>query len=140
MGESPATPDVNTGEFDAMAQKGDVIGIYVGHDHNNSFVTNVRGVDLGYTQGCGFNVYGPGENRGVRVIELNENEPRKYTTRTVTYKEVCNTPISTPVQEFVYKHAPTSIRKAKPLILKTVAVVAACGVAYGVYKHYKNKG
>lgn len=139
MFESPATPDFNTGEFDAMAEKGDVLGIFVGHDHNNSFVTNYDGVDLGYTQGCGFNVYGPGENRGVRVFELDEKEPRNYKTRTVVFKDVCGTPISTPVQEFVYQHAPTSIRKAKPMIIKGVAVVAACGVAYGLYKHFKNK-
>lgn len=61
MLESPASPDVNTGEFEAMSEKGDVLGIYVGHDHNNSFVVKYKGVDLGYTQGAGFNVYGPGE-------------------------------------------------------------------------------
>ena len=70
MLESPASPDVNTGEFEAMSEKGDVLGIYVGHDHNNSFVVKYKGVDLGYTQGAGFNVYGPGENRGVRIFEL----------------------------------------------------------------------
>lgn len=139
MGESPATPDVNTGEFEAMAEKGDVLGIFVGHDHNNSFVTSYKGVDMGYTQGCGFDVYGPGENRGVRVFELDEKEPRNYKTRTVVFKDVCGTPISTPVQEFVYQHAPTSIRKAKPMILKGVAIVGACGIAYGVYKYLKNK-
>lgn len=50
MLESLASPDVNTGEFEAMSEKGDVLGIYVGHDHNNSFVVKYKGVDLGYTQ------------------------------------------------------------------------------------------
>ena len=70
MKESPADPQVNSGEFDAFKEKGEVIGVYFGHDHNNSFNGKVDGIDLGYTQGAGFHVYGPGKDRGVRVIEL----------------------------------------------------------------------
>lgn len=124
MLESPASPDVNTGEFDAISEKGDVLGIFVGHDHNNSFVINYKGVDLGYTQGAGFNVYGPGENRGVRIFELSEENPCEYTTRTVTFKQVCGTKIKTPIQEFVYKHAPTSPRAIKGLVIKSTLGIA----------------
>ena len=70
MKESPADPMENSGEFEAMAEKGDVKGIYFGHDHINSFNGKVRGIDLGYTQGAGFHVYGPGLDRGVRMINL----------------------------------------------------------------------
>lgn len=75
MRESPAIPDINTGEFDAIAEKGDVMAMFVGHDHINSFVGHYQNVDLVYTPGSGFNVYGPGVERAVRVIELNENQP-----------------------------------------------------------------
>lgn len=136
MLESPASPDVNTGEFEAMSEKGDVLGIYVGHDHNNSFVVKYKGVDLGYTQGAGFNVYGPGENRGVRIFELDETAPREYKTHTATFKELCGTKIKTPVKEFIYKHAPTSPRAVKPILIKVGIGIAAIVAVYAAYKFF----
>ncbi len=136
MLESPASPDVNTGEFEAMSEKGDVLGIYVGHDHNNSFVVKYKGVDLGYTQGAGFNVYGPGENRGVRIFELDETAPREYKTHTATFKELCGTKIKTPVKEFIYKHAPTSPRAVKPILIKVGIGIAASAAVYAAYKFF----
>lgn len=136
MLESPASPDVNTGEIEAMSEKGDVLGIYVGHDHNNSFVVKYKGVDLGYTQGAGFNVYGPGENRGVRIFELDETAPREYKTHTATFKELCGTKIKTPVKEFIYKHAPTSPRAVKPILIKVGIGIAAIAAVYAAYKFF----
>lgn len=136
MLESPASPDVNTGEFEAMSEKGDVLGIYVGHDHNNSFVVKYKGVDLGYTQGAGFNVYGPGENRGVRIFELNETDPREYKTYTATFKELCGTKIKTPVKEFIYKHAPTSPRAVKPILIKVGIGIAILVAGFAAYKFF----
>lgn len=136
MLESPASPDVNTGEFEAMSEKGDVLGIYVGHDHNNSFVVKYKGVDLGYTQGAGFNVYGPGENRGVRIFELDETAPREYKTHTATFKELCGTKIKTPVKEFIYKHAPTSPRAVKSILIKVGIGIAAIAAVYAAYKFF----
>ena len=136
MLESPASPDVNTCEFEAMSEKGDVLGIYVGHDHNNSFVVKYKGVDLGYTQGAGFNVYGPGENRGVRIFELDETAPREYKTHTATFKELCGTKIKTPVKEFIYKHAPTSPRAVKPILIKVGIGIAAIAAVYAAYKFF----
>lgn len=136
MLESPASPDVNTGEFEAMSEKGDVLGIYVGHDHNNSFVVKYKGVDLGYTQGAGFNVYGPGENRGVRIFELDETASREYKTHTATFKELCGTKIKTPVKEFIYKHAPTSPRAVKPILIKVGIGIAAIAAVYAAYKFF----
>lgn len=136
MLESPASPDVNTGEFEAMSEKGDVLGIYVGHDHNNSFVVKYKGVDLGYTQGAGFNVYGPGENRGVRIFELDETAPREYKTHTATFKELCGTKIKTPVKEFIYKHAPTSPRAVKPILIKVCIGIVAIAAVYAAYKFF----
>ena len=136
MLESRASPDVNTGEFEAMSEKGDVLGIYVGHDHNNSFVVKYKGVDLGYTQGAGFNVYGPGENRGVRIFELEETAPREYKTHTATFKELCGTKIKTPVKEFIYKHAPTSPRAVKPILIKVGIGIAAIAAVYAAYKFF----
>ena len=50
MKESPADPQENSGEFDAFCEKGDVKGLYFGHDHNNAFHGDIRGIDVGYAR------------------------------------------------------------------------------------------
>lgn len=86
--EPPSVPNENTGEFDAISECGDVKAVFVGHDHKNSFVGRYKNVDLGFTQSCGFNCYGNRTERGVRVIELDENRPSRYRTYTRTYREL----------------------------------------------------
>ena len=111
MLESPAAPDDNTGELDALTEKGDVLGVWVGHDHINSFSIEHRGILLGYTQGCGFHTYGPGAKRGVRVFTLHEDDPRRFETHTVTMEALCDYQPAKPVTEFVMTHAPSSPRQ-----------------------------
>lgn len=113
MRESPAVPDVNTGEFSTMTEKGDVMGIYVGHDHINSFEIKKDGVTLAYTQGAGFNVYGPGRERGVRIFDIDESSPREFKTHTLTFGELTNDKLSSPMRDIIYKFAPTSIEQVK---------------------------
>lgn len=128
MGETPAVPETNTGEFDSVKKHGDILGLFVGHDHNNSFVRSLDGIDLGYTQGAGFNTYGPGDKRGVRVFVLDENDLRNYETYTVTIGELCNYKPSKPFQEFVYKNAPTCVDQVKTGLKRFVIAGAAFGV------------
>lgn len=45
FGETPAVPEINNGEFELLKKHGDILGLFVGHDHNNSFVRNLDGVD-----------------------------------------------------------------------------------------------
>ncbi len=129
MHESPAAPPVNTGEFPAFKEKGDVLGVYCGHDHINSFVLPLDGIDLGYTQGCGFHVYGPGMHRGVRVFTLNETNPTHYETYTITMEDLSNDPLAEPWMEFILQHMPSSVqpvlRAAKKIGAATLAIGAA---------------
>lgn len=129
MGETPAVPEINNGEFDLVKKHGDIIGLFVGHDHNNSFVRNKDGVDLGYTQGSGFNTYGPGNDRGVRIFVLDENNLRSYETYTVTIGELCNYKPHKPFQEFVYRNAPTCVDQVKTGLKRfTVASLGAVAI------------
>jgi len=64
-------PYINTGFFDAVKEKGDISGIFTGHDHMNSISGWHRGVEFAYGIKSGFNTYG--EKRGCRVIRLKEN-------------------------------------------------------------------
>lgn len=131
MHESPAAPDRNCGEFDAMKEKGDVLGIFFGHDHINSFVKSVEGVDLGYTQGAGFNVYGPGKKRGVRVFTLDENDVQSYGTYTVTMEELCDYKPAKPLTEFFFTHTPSSVKQVEKAV-KKLGLAAAAAAATGI--------
>lgn len=136
MGESPAAPFKNSGQVDAFLEKGEVLGLFVGHDHNNSFVANYKGIDLGYTQGAGFNVYGPGLKRGVRIFEI--EECGKYETRTVTFGELCGKEVKNKAKFAVYTYAPTNVSQVVTAV-KEAAVVAGAvaGVAWIIKKKKK---
>lgn len=125
MHESPAVPEINNGEFEAFKEKGDILGIFVGHDHINSFITEKDGIALGYAQGAGFNTYGPGDKRGVRLYVLNENDIRNFKSYTVTMGELCSYKPSKPVKEFIFTHMPSSVDEALKLARKA-------GMAIGV--------
>lgn len=130
MGESPAAPYENSGEIDAFLEKGEMLGLFVGHDHNNSFVADYKGISLCYTQGAGFNVYGPGYDRGVRIIDLDENG--SFETKTVTFGELCGKKISNPAKFAIYTYAPTNVSQvvtaAKELAIAAGAVAAVAGI------------
>ncbi len=132
MRESPATPYKNSGEIDAFLEKKEMLGVYVGHDHNNSFVANHKGIDLGYTQGAGFNVYGPGYKRGVRILDINENGT--YETRTSTFDELCGKEIKNKPKFAIYSYVPTSVDQVTTA-LKEAAIVA--GAIIGTVKLIK---
>ncbi len=133
MHESPAVPEINNGEFAALKEKGDVLGIFVGHDHINSYITCKDGIDMGYCQGAGFNTYGPGDKRGVRIYTLDEKDIRNYKSYTATMGELCNYKPTKPVKEFVFSHMPSSVDEALKLARKTgVAIgIAAAACIFG---------
>ena len=128
MGENPASPDEKSGQLEAFKEKNDVMGLYFGHDHNNSFIVKWNNIDLGYTQGCGFNVYGPGLLRGGRVFDIYESEPDKYKTFTVTYKDILGTKMKRPVKAFIYTHSPCSVSAAVAQGKKIAKAAAVCAV------------
>ena len=88
LGECPCPGSINSGEFAAMKEGGDVLGIVSGHDHVNSFVIPYQGIDLINTPTCGFASYGNAETRGARVIDLNENDSWNYSTFVVRFEDL----------------------------------------------------
>lgn len=128
MLESPAVPDRNSGEFEVFKSVGTVLGLAVGHDHNNSFVAEKDGIKLIYTQGAGFNVYGPHLKRGVRIFDLDEKELSSFSTHTLTFEQLCSDKLSRPVKEFVLTHIPTSMEQVKRLAVIAAAGTAAAGI------------
>ena len=84
LAESPCPPNYSNGQFDAVCERGDVMAMFFGHDHVNSFAFNYKDVDLVNTPGVGFQSYNS-EEEGVRLITLDESKPDTYETGIVTY-------------------------------------------------------
>jgi len=87
--EGPCVTQANFGELDTIAAQGDVQGIVFGHDHVNSFIGKLRGIDIIQTPGASFRSYG-NNNRGVRVFVINENT-EKYETHTLSFYDLMGT-------------------------------------------------
>jgi len=141
MLESPATPDRNSGEFSVLKEGGNCLAVSVGHDHNNSFVGELGGVKLIYTQGCGFNVYGPKRNRGVRIFDIDiSGEKAELNTHTATFGELTSDRVSKPLQEFALTHIPTSMEQVKRLALIATAGSGVCAlILLNEYRKYKRQ-
>lgn len=86
--EVPCPSNTNGGQFDAVVKQGDVVAMFFGHDHTNSFEVTLRGVDLVATPAITFESYGDA-GRGARVIDLAEGSTY-YSTHIVTYQELYN--------------------------------------------------
>ena len=123
MKESPADPQENSGEFSAFKEKGEVIGVYFGHDHNNSFNGKVDGIDLGYTQGAGFHVYGPGKDRGVRIIELKKDQT--LDTYDLRFRDLVGNKVKEPFKYALFQIMPTNMFDAINRTVKFFAALAA---------------
>lgn len=80
IAEPVASPRMNSGLFSSFAEMGDVMGVFVGHDHNDDYVGPLAGICLGYGRKTGYaSAYHEILERGARVIELYENE-KKFDT------------------------------------------------------------
>lgn len=85
---------LNSGLFAAAVQRGDVKGIYCGHDHVNTYEGTYFGVRLGFCSNMGFSTYGlPGDDsernrlRGARLITLCEKDPENFRSEILFCKD-----------------------------------------------------
>lgn len=137
LGENGGFPKINSGMFHAMIESGDVMGMFVGHDHDNDYIGQEYGIALAYGRVSGHEAYGDLE-RGARIIELYEGERR------------FDTWITTPSQKslgYYYPSAITSDDEAMvPLPARQVSPKKN-GVSYVYYEgkfkhtdHFKTNG
>lgn len=78
------SPEINSGFFLQMLLNQEVWGMFVGHDHDNSFDGIYKGIHLVYGQSSGYNSYGS-ESKGARMIEL-DNKNQTIETYAVFYE------------------------------------------------------
>ena len=70
--EEACAPKLNTGMFAAMKESGDVMGIFVGHDHDNDYAVMWKGILLAYGRFTGGNTEYNHLPNGSRIIVLDE--------------------------------------------------------------------
>ncbi|MBO7680375.1 MAG: hypothetical protein J6S75_11970, partial [Thermoguttaceae bacterium] len=70
-GEDADSSELNSGLFTALIERGDVLGIFTGHDHNNDCLLQYKGIVMAYGRKTGYGGYGP-HDQGGRLIELVE--------------------------------------------------------------------
>lgn len=76
------------GQWDIIREQGDVLAVVVGHDHVNSFVADINGVDIVQTPGATYHSYYNSMLQGARIIELDEGDLDSYHTYELTSSEL----------------------------------------------------
>lgn len=77
--EEACSPRVNSGMFAAMKEAGDVMGVFVGHDHDNDYAVMWKNILLAYGRYTGGNTVYNHLPNGARIIVLDEGA-RTFTT------------------------------------------------------------
>lgn len=72
--EKVCSPVLNSGLFTAMRTAGDVMGVFVGHDHNNDYSVYWQGILLCYGRYSGGNTIYNNLRAGARVIVMHKGE------------------------------------------------------------------
>ena len=70
LNETPCCGFPNYGQFDAMVEKGDVLGIFTGHDHTNAFGVKCKGIDIVNSLSTRYNGDRFATMYGYRIIEV----------------------------------------------------------------------
>mgnify|MGYP003290904499 CR=1 FL=1 len=85
--EFPCPSEKNHGQFEAMVAQKDVLAVFSGHDHLNTYTTELDGVKIINTPGATYNSYGNEIVRGCRMITVKEDDPWNFETEVVTVSQ-----------------------------------------------------
>lgn len=89
--EKACAPQLNSGLFTAFKEMGDISGVFVGHDHDNDYAVNWKGILLAYGRYSGGNTVYNNLSNGARVIELTEGEKGFKSWIRLKNNEIINT-------------------------------------------------
>lgn len=71
--EGVASPEINSGIFASFIEMKDVMGVFVGHDHNNDYIGVDQDIALAFGRTTGADAYGK-LDRGARIIQMYEDK------------------------------------------------------------------
>ncbi len=83
--ETPCCGYYNYGQFEAMAEKGDVLAVFSGHDHTNAFGVRYKGIDIVNSLSTRSQNDRFSSQYGYRMIEIDENDTAHYSCRVVRW-------------------------------------------------------
>ena len=86
--EKPCPGYDNFGQFDAMVEKGDVLGMFTGHDHTNAFGVTYKGIVLSESLSTRYNGDRYSTQYGYRILEIDENDTSVFTSRVVHWYDI----------------------------------------------------
>ena len=86
--EKPCPGLENFGQFDAMVEKGDVLGMFTGHDHTNAFGVTYKGIVLSESLSTRYNGDRYSTQYGYRILEIDENDTSVFTSRVVHWFDI----------------------------------------------------
>ena len=93
--ERPCPGATDSMQMELFAQQGDVLGVFVGHDHINDYIINTtlknakgESIDIVNTTGATFSSYGNEQERGCRIIDISEKDTWTYKTQSLTFFDV----------------------------------------------------
>lgn len=73
--EKACAPQLNSGMFASMKEMGDILGVFVGHDHDDDYAVFWKGILLAYGRYTGGDTVYNNLSNGARVIEMTEGQP-----------------------------------------------------------------
>lgn len=86
--EKPCPGFENFGQFDAMVEKGDVLGMFTGHDHTNAFGVTYKGIVLSESLSTRYNGDRYSTQYGYRMLEIDEKDTSVFTSRVVHWYDI----------------------------------------------------
>lgn len=125
--EYPETTSEDFGQLDAIRRRGDVCALVFGHDHTNCFTGEIDGVNIVQTPGASFRSYGNMVSRGVRVFEIDENDPTTFKTYTISYFDLFGKKFFSVMR---YIMNADEYEKIKAIILGLTAVIIISLIVY----------
>ncbi len=87
QGQAVACSELNSGLFSTILQRGDVKGIFFGHDHENDFSGIYCGVRMGFDGFLSYHACQEESIRGGRVIDLCASNPEIIDTHMVRVRD-----------------------------------------------------
>lgn len=89
--EKACAPQLNSGMFASMKEMGDILGVFVGHDHDDDYAVFWKGILLAYGRYTGGDTVYNNLSNGARVIEMTEGSTNFRTWIRQKDEEVINT-------------------------------------------------
>ena len=125
--EGVASSRINSGMFSSFIEMKDVMGVFVGHDHDNDYVGINKGIALGFGRVTGTDAYGS-LTRGARIIELFEG------------KFKFDTWITTPEGREAEYYYPSGLNSEEAQTMDYLPAMKAAAGKHGVaYTYYEGK-